>query len=191
MESNRGEKRTANSCEDCNQKRLKLAHDGIDIWTATDYLPPQRAPRTGGLLNGLNTNQAFGDIAKELIIPKNDYVYKPLDADSIRLLYILPGDDSQTIRASLEHVQLATAKPYEALSYVWGQDPATNAIHVDDKAFHIGGNLFQALHRIRMKERPVYLWVDAVCINQKGEREKGIQVQNMGEIYKKADKVLI
>ena len=35
------------------------------------------------------------------------------------------------------------------------------------------------------------LWVDAICINQEDQTEKGHQVSQMRDIYKGADEVLI
>ena len=35
------------------------------------------------------------------------------------------------------------------------------------------------------------IWVDALCIKQKDHKEKGHQVQNMGQIYRRADFVWI
>jgi hypothetical protein len=35
-----------------------------------------------------------------------------------------------------------------------------------------------------------YIWIDAICINQSDNAEKGIQVQNMGRIYSHALKMV-
>jgi hypothetical protein len=38
-------------------------------------------------------------------------------------------------------------------------------------------------------ERPRFLWIDQICINQGDDREKGHQVQFMGEIFRRAEVV--
>lgn len=45
--------------------------------------------------------------------------------------------------------------------------------------------------RAAAKERPQYLWVDAICINQDDIREKTQQVNMMDQIYKAADTTVI
>jgi hypothetical protein len=44
-------------------------------------------------------------------------------------------------------------------------------------------NLILALTHIQDGEKTCVIWVDAVCINQEDEEEKGAQVQRMGKIY--------
>lgn len=51
-------------------------------------------------------------------------------------------------------------------------------------------NLFQALTRFR-GDSPRVLWVDALCISQTNVQEKGQQVQQMGNIFRSADRVLV
>lgn len=45
------------------------------------------------------------------------------------------------------------------------------------------------LRHLRKDHRRVRLWVDAICLNQEDDKEKGIQVQLMGEIYQCARKL--
>jgi Heterokaryon incompatibility protein (HET) len=47
-------------------------------------------------------------------------------------------------------------------------------------------NLKNALRNIRKREDPVWMWADAICINQQNDKEKGVQVQMMRDIYKTA-----
>ena len=56
-------------------------------------------------------------------------------------------------------------------------------------------NLKEALDRLRKNGNPWmehrYIWVDAICINQKDLAERRSQVLLMGEIYKRAESVIV
>ncbi|KAM5356486.1 hypothetical protein ACJ41O_003132 [Fusarium nematophilum] len=47
------------------------------------------------------------------------------------------------------------------------------------------------LRYLRHKHEQQYLWIDAICLNQKDEVEKSIQVPAMGEIYREAETVIV
>lgn len=102
--------------------------------------------------------------------------------------------------------------PYAALSYYWGEDKPKNRVYIldTDKAYedwkekdknnslrsfvgniHIQDNLRAALEHLRSEHDPVYLWVDALCINQKHVKERTAQVAHMHEVYTQAEKVYI
>src|SRR6186713_1275521 len=51
---------------------------------------------------------------------KRQHVYRPLRSDEIRLLVLNPGTGNDPIECYLEHYPVGSAKPYLALSYVWG-----------------------------------------------------------------------
>ncbi|KAF2963801.1 hypothetical protein GQX73_g9772 [Xylaria multiplex] len=112
---------------------------------------------------------------------------------------------------------------YEALSYCWGTQKATYNIHIRDLNatapgrkkvaqpttaadmwktainaishidFKIRKNLYDALLRLRSKYRDVYLWVDAICIDQseRGKVEKAKQLAMMARIYNSASNVCV
>ncbi|KAF3031840.1 hypothetical protein E8E12_001761 [Didymella heteroderae] len=62
----------------------------------------------------------------------------------------------------------------------------------DDYCLLIGKNLASFLQHIRDTERPSEtMWIDAICINQADIRERNIHVVKMGDIYRKADKVIV
>ncbi|RWA10895.1 hypothetical protein EKO27_g4210 [Xylaria grammica] len=89
---------------------------------------------------------------------------------------------------------------YEALSYTWASElPSTNG-HVSNSAIsgrgfvveiELGGNLASALKHLRYEDESRVLWIDAICINQKDETERNLQVKRMGNIYSFARRVIV
>lgn len=138
------------------------------------------------------------------------YPYKPLNFDTheIRLL-LLYMTTNETIFCSLENVSLIDAKPYFALSYCWGDPRITERLSFrrDDEmpdgriqvsvcTAIITASLARAIRAVgnatrkkRMRLGFVYLWVDALCINQNDAQERSQQVRNMRQIYSRADEV--
>ena len=94
-----------------------------------------------------------------------------------------------------QHANLGQPLIYDALSYRWSEiDPQDTAyIDFDGTQFPIGPNLHDALVRSRREAFSRDLWVDQICINQSEDahEEKLQQVNIMGDIYAKAQKVLI
>ncbi|KAK1751181.1 heterokaryon incompatibility protein-domain-containing protein [Echria macrotheca] len=126
------------------------------------------------------------------------FQYGPLDLDrpAFRLLRILKGRgwvvSCELFSAYLtEGNERQEAISYEALSYVWGTtERGLKYIEVNGRQFQITNNLHEALQRLRLEDEDRIIWVDAVCIDQDNEKERGHQVRHMGDIYKKADRVL-
>jgi len=85
-------------------------------------------------------------------------------------------------------------KPYEALSYVWGDPTPAALVKCVDEAnegeLSIGKGLTKALIAFRLTDQTRCIWIDALCINQKDVAERQSQVRMMGAIYGKAEHVL-
>ncbi|KAH9219729.1 heterokaryon incompatibility protein-domain-containing protein [Leptodontidium sp. 2 PMI_412] len=99
-----------------------------------------------------------------------------------------PGHPKSPIICQLrEHTLSTNDNPYEALSYVWGDEHQTRiTIQVNDGSLEIGPSLHCALRFLRHPEQKRFLWVDAICIDQSSFRERSIQVPLMCEIYRNA-----
>lgn len=152
--------------------------------------------------------------------PKNTYTYSKIKDNEIRLLFLFEGEEGQRIECALVPVELnpdpEPCSPYEALSYNWGTDDPVNEIRIrmprvresstgvrglrnlalqaastEHRKFHIRWNLYTALRQLRMRDRTLVLWVDALCINQEDKQEKNHQVSRMAEIYSRASNVCI
>ncbi|KAH7317428.1 heterokaryon incompatibility protein-domain-containing protein, partial [Rhexocercosporidium sp. MPI-PUGE-AT-0058] len=82
--------------------------------------------------------------------------------------------------------------PYYTLSYVWGENRKDCSILVNGTRLLVTKSLLAALKRMRaIKERDsIFVWVDAICINQREDKERNHQVGLMGKIYSSCKEVL-
>ncbi|KAH8656875.1 heterokaryon incompatibility protein-domain-containing protein [Ilyonectria robusta] len=133
------------------------------------------------------------------------YIYRPLDRDNgeIRLVKLEMSADDDDISCELLTVPLASAPPYEALSYTWGSPLNKHKISIDGTPFQVTGNLFAALQHlrnptslrenvpVRYQESHRLLWIDAICINQEDIDERNFQVRLMWHIYAIAGQVSV
>ncbi|RYP69565.1 hypothetical protein DL771_006080 [Monosporascus sp. 5C6A] len=115
-------------------------------------------------------------------------LYSPLPEGSIRLLSLLPHEDTNApIQCRLFDYPLQVSSqgthPYEALSYVWGDPNNLRSISINEYDLLITANLHAALLHLRAPFLERMFWVDAICINQTDEAEKGEQIRHMAEIY--------
>ncbi|KAK3363920.1 hypothetical protein B0T25DRAFT_597508 [Lasiosphaeria hispida] len=126
---------------------------------------------------------------------KDMYPYIPLPDNSVRLLRLLPpSSDKSRIEFQLITCSLLGSKrshSYEALSYVWGLGKSKESIWIDGNELSVGANLYTALSHLRDCFVERILWIDAICINQRDDEEKGHQVRSMAKIYAKASRVLV
>ncbi|RDW77857.1 hypothetical protein BP5796_05709 [Coleophoma crateriformis] len=118
--------------------------------------------------------------------------YDPLipSRNQIRVLTLHSSTLEDSVQCTLSTISLDFNPAFSALSYVWGDPKVTAEITVDGTSIQVTTNLEAALRQIRQSFGQFILWVDAVCINQKDDLEKGQQVQLMGDIYKKAERVI-
>ena len=121
------------------------------------------------------------------------FIYTRLDKDKqdIRVLELLPGKVSDTIRGTLRLACLNSDPEYDAASYVWGDPTPTAQVIIDGGYLRIAENLAKLLVAIRHKTKPRTVWIDAICINQDDVQERGHQVQLMRNIYSQARTVRV
>jgi len=94
------------------------------------------------------------------------------------------------LEISMKIVSKDEKPSYHCLSYVWGDPTPVWPIVVDDTEVLVAQNLGEALQRVANEQDVEFLWVDALCINQKDEVEKLHQVHMMKTIYSDAIAVL-
>ena len=130
--------------------------------------------------------------SKILLFP-SQVPYTPLDdtKNEIRLLQIFPAQSSPSdVHCQMEIFSLDDKPTYSALSYVWGdQHRIRHGIIVNDHLVAVTQNLADALSQLR-EDGVQRVWVDAICIDQNNQEEKGHQVQKMRTIYQMASTVL-
>ncbi|KAI3317792.1 ankyrin repeat-containing domain protein [Xylariaceae sp. AK1471] len=122
------------------------------------------------------------------------YKYTPFDlaTDTIRLVCLFKGYFNDDIQCELWESQLHRDDvPYEALSYTWGGTEKPAKITLGGSTAQVTYNLDTALRYLRFENRDRILWIDAICIDQDNEKERGHQVGQMRRIYQNAEKVLI
>lgn len=125
------------------------------------------------------------------------YQYTPLaEPDAIRLLLLEPRRPGDPIHCSLFHTTSRECRDdiyesYTALSYVWGDAREKRTIFVNSLPFDVTVNLAAALDDIRDEKRPLRLWADAICINQKDIPERNSQISIMRDIYEVAQQTIV
>jgi hypothetical protein len=118
---------------------------------------------------------------------------------NIRVIEILDSPAGNTpwadslIFCQFHTISLDDPPPYTALSYTWGSPDDTRMIELDGQSFEIRRNLWDFLNEARARggKRPDRLWIDAICIHQAHVSERNHQVGLMGEIYSKAENVVV
>lgn len=128
------------------------------------------------------------------------YRYKPLprtpETSSIRLATIHPGAVADDVIISLRNEPFVSYDPpeYEALSYAWGSRRSPRTIYVgesDRATLRITESLKIALQHLRYRDRRRVMWIDALCIDQANDVEKGPQVAMMGQLFECASRVVV
>ncbi|KAK3059223.1 hypothetical protein LTR09_000789 [Extremus antarcticus] len=115
-----------------------------------------------------------------------------IDGDQIRILTLRPSSDPDSmVECQLTAYDRLTCRPYDALSYCWGESKERRSIFVNDLPFNIGVRLAEALHHLRLPDKDRILWTDAICINQESKVERTAQVKRMGDTYSGCFKTLV
>ncbi|KAJ8131189.1 hypothetical protein O1611_g2435 [Lasiodiplodia mahajangana] len=119
--------------------------------------------------------------------------HRPLSGNGkeIRIIKLLPNEFGAIVECELEHITLEPGADYEAVSYCWGDASITTPILLNGIPYPITLNLLAGLRYLRREDSPRRLWVDSLCINQKGLAERSREILKMRDIYKFARSVLI
>ena len=151
--------------------------------------------------------------------PENEYKYSPLKPDEVRLLALTQGTSDEAIHCFLKAISTSRLEGsqlgYQALSYAWGEEMASEQIYLEDveisdgknrplaedpfisvegklpQRFFVRPNLFAALKRLRSETEDLWFWIDALSINQDDDAEKSDQIPKMLDIFCNAVNVCI
>ena len=146
-------------------------------------------------------------------------MYNALPDRSIRLITLRPGVLEDDLECTIDTASLDLNPEYEAVSYVWGATecpgyvicktpenggkfssilsgifrPRAGSVesNASDSFVTISSNLESALRRIRQRDSSVVLWIDQICINQANVAERSALVNMMGDIFQKAEQVIM
>lgn len=126
-------------------------------------------------------------------IPLLPFNYEPLPDRCIRVLELQPGERADPFRGRFTIISIDGEDKFDALSYMWGDASPVDHIVVDGAAIPVAWNLARALEYLRDQQgsEVCRIWIDAVCINQKDEKERGHQVAMMRSVYSNADCVRV
>lgn len=136
--------------------------------------------RLGGAINALAAR------------PQRDkgYPYTPLRPKEFRVIEISPTTTS-AIKCKIYHAFAENPPQYVAISYVWGDAGDRKDIVLDGHMISITTSLHGALDAVRRKNETVFVWADALCINQQDIEERSQQVLLMSTVYSSAASVAI
>ena len=122
------------------------------------------------------------------------YQYPTLKGSNSFRILLLTGGNSNGLFAELIETTLNDNFPYEAISYVWGDQTKSHCLAIrGGKTLKITKSLYNALRNIRhskVEDGARALWADGACINQEDMKERGQQVKLMAEIYRSARRVI-
>ena len=131
------------------------------------------------------------------------FEYKPLDTTGryVRVVQILQRRRlSPFIECKIKQVPLAR-NTFTCLSYASGEESSpSRTILLNGKRKQVRRNLWTFLNsvsrntrvcQIRTQAYPTLFWIDALCIDQANNTEKGHQVNMMGDIYREAAEVIV
>ena len=117
------------------------------------------------------------------------FLYPRLPPDSFRLIHL--SHDGDQLSYNLSDFPLDIAPDYHALSYTWDGQMSDRTLLCNGTRLAITLNVQTILPYLYAKYGSHYIWIDAVCINQKDYEEKNVQVPLMRMIYTKALMVVV
>lgn len=145
--------------------------------------------------------QAQPEAASATLCSPSQIVYAPLGnkdhVKEIRLLRLFQGSLDDAIHGELVITPLQDQMAFTALSYTWADEdgdssrnsPIFLGRHWD--MFPVTQNCAAALRRMRLLDRDLMVWVDAICIDQGNHVERNHQVGLMTEVYSCAEQVFV
>ena len=124
-----------------------------------------------------------------------DFLHEPLSNPHVELRLAqvdLSRDEDSEIHCTISTYAMSNSPPYTAISYTWGDTSKRRGIWVGESRLNIGHNSWLALWqaRLHLLQRPLWIWIDVLSIDQTNYIEKSIQVGLMGDIFQSAVQVL-
>lgn len=149
--------------------------------------------------NSSNRTEEADPGPEQLPVPVSP-AYEKLSDYEFRVLCLLPppeGDPDYPVHVTLEKYLFHSSPEYETTSYLWSGEDGDNSA---SQPIFIGtywdvilqtDNCWNMIQYLRPRRGERLVWIDAICINQNDELEKGFQITKMGQIYKNSLRVVI
>ncbi|TVY15183.1 Heterokaryon incompatibility protein 6, OR allele [Lachnellula arida] len=172
---------------------VELKHPGFDfVFTPKEPIYVSVVPPDVDY----NNRMVVEDTAECSLRVIEPYRYTALPGGSwIRTIELFPGAHSSELVCSLSDRSILGDRPYEALSWHWGEEKPRSTIKIQDNGvlflFAVKPTLESALRRLRRPDTSRLLWIDTICIDQENLPEKSSQIQMMTEIYQEAHSVRV
>lgn len=143
-------------------------------------------------------NDHSPDLGPKLV---REYAWKKLKgggSKSIRLLKLLDGDAVGEIRGELEEYRLSDPRRprYYCISYAWGSALKLFPLRMADNSrmlltasLYLGLRKLWATRKRHDSAEMVYVWADAICIDQIATDEKPKQILLLADIFRSAETV--
>jgi hypothetical protein len=158
---------------------MRLSAQQIIFWTN---------PRFHRLVFAIYHLHVSSSTSSEEVGCKRPYKFSPIPVRNIRLLRILPDNHSAMVSCEFVDIplEMAKARLYEAVSYVWGDENDRSQILVDGMVLSITTSAYKVIHRRRSRRKERLIWIDQVSINQEDQNEKSTQILMMRRIFEDA-----
>ncbi|KAJ8126532.1 hypothetical protein O1611_g7107 [Lasiodiplodia mahajangana] len=174
-------------------KRMLIRNGSSWQIGAEGFEAPRTTARSSNptISQGLSLNQSHHSHPH-----RTTHVYDALPDGYIRIMELFPSqfDNDIIIKLHLQPSESDKAPIYEALSYAWGSKFPPSWVRitgVENGELQVTKNLDFALRHLRYIDRSRFLWVDAICIDQLNDFEKGAQVSMMSKIFRSAARVVV
>ncbi|KAI0014205.1 heterokaryon incompatibility protein-domain-containing protein [Xylariaceae sp. FL0662B] len=164
---------------------------GLVLWTLETEFKIQILDELGVWLILDDVSGKHSRLGVDQPLKHGSAVYPQLEKDEIRLLILEPGRWDAPLECGLVCCKPSDDLPYEALSYAWGDTTRCHTIGCNGEPFGITANLESALRHLRHPYGRRVLWVDAICIDQDDDDERGRQVRLMKQIFSQAQRVIV
>jgi hypothetical protein len=127
-----------------------------------------------------------------MVSPYSRDLTKPHER-TIRVLQLRPPRNiNEKVPAyTFVETSLDNPLPYSALSYCWGKDKPHISVNVGEGEVIVTTNGHAAMVELSRRKDVKYFWIDAICINQGNNAERGLQVAMMDQVYSKAESVIV
>ena len=135
----------------------------------------------------MDTSQTLDVLQAEI----SQYKYQPIVGDRFRLLHLYTDKWESALQGELIESPIEDAPMYFCVSYTWGLFPKDWTILLGGDSLAITQNLYGGLRHIRsmIGHHSIFIWADAICINQGDLAERSSQVQLMGRVFSGSQQV--